>query len=271
MAEKEIEARKNLRIKEEELKVTKTDLIETRKKYNDDLSDYKELKQKFTNLESKFTQSLTQSSLSLSKMKEYESEVKQLRNSRNMYTKTIESLKKELQKELKKSLELSEKLKEIEIKNASLSNIDKTVAAYNNSPTGRRHSGGPHYAHGSSSNAANTNLSHGHSTLNASPSQDSSNHPSAASSFPRSKSTLSVGEDSCYLGHDPDTREANWQYLKHIVLKFILANSVERDLLAKVLATVLHLNIKEEELLYETLEYKKGYPFTRTEKPKVDI
>ena len=76
--------------------------------------------------------------------------------------------------------------------------------------------------------------------------------------------------DFRFLGCDPDTREANWQYLKHVVLKFIIAGSSDRESLAKVLCTVLHLTAKEQKVLYDTLAYKKKGPLFGT-KPKVDI
>lgn len=172
-----------------------------------------------------------------------------------MYIKNIESLKKELQKELKKSKELTEKLKEIEIKNLKMMSIERTTGM---SPERR-----PSSCHGSSHHGVSNN------NYKDRDRDCASSHHSGHGG--RQASTMSVGEDSCILGHDEDTREANWQYLKHIVLKFILANSSERDSLSKVLVTVLHLNIKEEELLYETLEYKRSFPGMGASKPKIDI
>ena len=242
---------------------------------------------------------MSQSNVSHKKAKEAEYELNKIKDSIKSLQKTIDSLRRELQKELKSKQEMEikfEKLKSEKQNNNNLQNTRKSSTTSNASSTntitnqGLVMASSPFQNNSTplSSGIQNTDgHSHNSSYHSNSPSpspenninnnsiQRTSSSSSAISSSRRnislvsSRSRSSIGEESTILGCDPDLREANWQYLKHVVLKFILATNTERDKLSNVLCTVLHLSAKEERLLYDTLAYKKNKVFGT--KPKVNI
>ncbi|OCT65587.1 golgin subfamily A member 1 isoform X2 [Xenopus laevis] len=56
-----------------------------------------------------------------------------------------------------------------------------------------------------------------------------------------------------------DSREINFEYLKHVVLKFMSAQEAEAFHLIKALSVLLNFSVEEENLLKETLEYKMSW------------
>ncbi|XP_043914067.1 golgin subfamily A member 1 [Protopterus annectens] len=56
-----------------------------------------------------------------------------------------------------------------------------------------------------------------------------------------------------------DLREINFDYLKHVVLKFMSARESEAFQLIKVLSVLLNFTLEEENMLKETLEYKMSW------------
>ncbi|XP_072286585.1 golgin subfamily A member 1-like isoform X3 [Pyxicephalus adspersus] len=53
-----------------------------------------------------------------------------------------------------------------------------------------------------------------------------------------------------------DSREINFEYLKHVVLKFMSSREAEAFHLIKAVSVLLNFSVEEENLLKETLEYK---------------
>jgi len=299
---------KELTKAESELKTTKELLNHLDKKYNEDLEDYSECKLKYVNLEKKFQTALSQSNVSHKKAKEAEYELGKIKDTIKSLQKTIDSLRRELQKELKSKMEISQKFEKLQNaqnsqnlsphpihtrKSSTTSNASSTNTITNqglimaSTPfqnTTPLTQGTPQNTDG---HYFNTNQHANHnSSFNSNPNSPSPDSCSAVQrtassssnttrlngrniSLVSSRSRSSIGEESTILGCDPDLREANWQYLKHVVLKFILAGNSERDKLENVLCTVLHLTAKEERLLNDTLAYKKNKVFGV--KPKVNI
>lgn len=232
--------------KDTALQTTKMLLSDLEKKYNTDLADYEELRMKHDQLNSKFTTALSQANIALKESKEYQSELKRVTEGAKVHQKTLDSLRKELGKELKKSHDLSKELE----------NVQKQVKITASPPVEKLNSPRGSFSKSPASRNASRDSFTGL--------YGKTRRPSGA----LYKSTSSM-DDSVILGYDTDTREANWQYLKHIVLKFILATGSQRSSLAKVLCTVLHLTDREEQLLYETLAYKSSY--LKTKKPNMFI
>ncbi|XP_041428437.1 golgin subfamily A member 1 isoform X4 [Xenopus laevis] len=56
-----------------------------------------------------------------------------------------------------------------------------------------------------------------------------------------------------------DSREINFEYLKHVVLKFMSATEAEAFHLIKAVSVLLNFSVEEENLLKETLEYKMSW------------
>uniref|UniRef100_A0A8C5QRT0 Golgin subfamily A member 1 n=1 Tax=Leptobrachium leishanense TaxID=445787 RepID=A0A8C5QRT0_9ANUR len=56
-----------------------------------------------------------------------------------------------------------------------------------------------------------------------------------------------------------DSREINFEYLKHVVLKFMSATETEAFHLIKAVSVLLNFSVEEENLLKETLEYKMSW------------
>ncbi|XP_073495913.1 golgin subfamily A member 1 isoform X4 [Phyllobates terribilis] len=56
-----------------------------------------------------------------------------------------------------------------------------------------------------------------------------------------------------------DSREINFEYLKHVVLKFMSASEAEAFHLIKAVSVLLNFSVEEENLLKETLEYKMSW------------
>ncbi|XP_068104297.1 golgin subfamily A member 1 isoform X2 [Hyperolius riggenbachi] len=56
-----------------------------------------------------------------------------------------------------------------------------------------------------------------------------------------------------------DSREINFEYLKHVVLKFMSARETEAFHLIKAVSVLLNFSVEEENLLKETLEYKMSW------------
>ncbi|KAM9476225.1 golgin subfamily A member 1 isoform 3-T4 [Clarias gariepinus] len=56
-----------------------------------------------------------------------------------------------------------------------------------------------------------------------------------------------------------DTREINFEYLKHVVLKFMSCREAEAYQLIRVVSLLLHFTREEEDMLKETLEYKMSW------------
>ncbi|KAM9324207.1 golgin subfamily A member 1 [Gastrophryne carolinensis] len=56
-----------------------------------------------------------------------------------------------------------------------------------------------------------------------------------------------------------DSREINFEYLKHVVLKFMSARETEALHLIKAVSVLLNFSVEEENLLKETLEYKMSW------------
>ncbi|XP_073446831.1 golgin subfamily A member 1 isoform X5 [Dendrobates tinctorius] len=56
-----------------------------------------------------------------------------------------------------------------------------------------------------------------------------------------------------------DSREINFEYLKHVVLKFMSAREAEAFHLIKAVSVLLNFSVEEENLLKETLEYKMSW------------
>ncbi|KAB1279824.1 Golgin subfamily A member 1 [Camelus dromedarius] len=57
-----------------------------------------------------------------------------------------------------------------------------------------------------------------------------------------------------------DAREINFEYLKHVVLKFMSCRESEAFHLIKAVSVLLNFSQEEENMLKETLEYKVGFP-----------
>ncbi|GAA6066865.1 golgin subfamily A member 1 isoform X1, partial [Tachysurus ichikawai] len=55
-----------------------------------------------------------------------------------------------------------------------------------------------------------------------------------------------------------DTREINFEYLKHVVLKFMSSREAEAYQLIRAISVLLHFTREEEDMLKQTLEYKKA-------------
>ncbi|KAM4696575.1 golgin subfamily A member 1 [Rhinophrynus dorsalis] len=56
-----------------------------------------------------------------------------------------------------------------------------------------------------------------------------------------------------------DSREINFEYLKHVVLKFMSAREAEAFHLIRAVSVLLNFSVEEENLLKETLEYKMSW------------
>ncbi|KAI4884273.1 hypothetical protein NFI96_014361 [Prochilodus magdalenae] len=56
-----------------------------------------------------------------------------------------------------------------------------------------------------------------------------------------------------------DTREINFEYLKHVVLKFMSSREAEAFQLIKAVSVLLHFTREEEDMLKQTLEYKMSW------------
>ncbi|XP_053551639.1 golgin subfamily A member 1 [Bombina bombina] len=56
-----------------------------------------------------------------------------------------------------------------------------------------------------------------------------------------------------------DSREINFEYLKHVVLKFMSARETEAFHLIKAVSVLLNFSVEEENLVKETLEYKMSW------------
>ncbi|XP_075040872.1 golgin subfamily A member 1 isoform X2 [Mixophyes fleayi] len=56
-----------------------------------------------------------------------------------------------------------------------------------------------------------------------------------------------------------DLREINFEYLKHVVLKFMSAREAEAFHLIKAVSVLLNFSVEEENMLKETLEYKMSW------------
>ncbi|XP_046727313.1 golgin subfamily A member 1 isoform X2 [Silurus meridionalis] len=56
-----------------------------------------------------------------------------------------------------------------------------------------------------------------------------------------------------------DTREINFEYLKHVVLKFMSSREAEAFQLIRAVSVLLHFTREEEDMLKQTLEYKMSW------------
>ncbi|TTX22772.1 Golgin subfamily A member 1 [Bagarius yarrelli] len=56
-----------------------------------------------------------------------------------------------------------------------------------------------------------------------------------------------------------DTREINFEYLKHVVLKFMSSREAEAYQLIRAVSVLLHFTHEEEDMLKQTLEYKMSW------------
>lgn len=56
-----------------------------------------------------------------------------------------------------------------------------------------------------------------------------------------------------------DTREINFDYLKHVVLKFMSSREAEAFQLIRAVSVLLHFTEEEEDMLKQTLEYKMSW------------
>ncbi|KAI2661452.1 Golgin subfamily A member 1 [Labeo rohita] len=56
-----------------------------------------------------------------------------------------------------------------------------------------------------------------------------------------------------------DTREINFEYLKHVVLKFMSSREAEAFQLIRAVSVLLHFTKEEEDMLKQTLEYKMSW------------
>ncbi|XP_062855533.1 golgin subfamily A member 1 [Trichomycterus rosablanca] len=56
-----------------------------------------------------------------------------------------------------------------------------------------------------------------------------------------------------------DTREINFEYLKHVVLKFMSSREAEAFQLIRAVSVLLHFTNEEEDMLKQTLEYKMSW------------
>ncbi|KAK3566312.1 hypothetical protein QTP86_032227 [Hemibagrus guttatus] len=56
-----------------------------------------------------------------------------------------------------------------------------------------------------------------------------------------------------------DTREINFEYLKHVVLKFMSSREAEAYQLIRAVSVLLHFTREEEDMLKQTLEYKMSW------------
>ncbi|XP_060737074.1 golgin subfamily A member 1 isoform X1 [Tachysurus vachellii] len=56
-----------------------------------------------------------------------------------------------------------------------------------------------------------------------------------------------------------DTREINFEYLKHVVLKFMSSREAEAYQLIRAISVLLHFTREEEDMLKQTLEYKMSW------------
>lgn len=67
-----------------------------------------------------------------------------------------------------------------------------------------------------------------------------------------------------------DSREINFEYLKHVVLKFMSCRESEAFHLIKAVSVLLNFSQEEENMLKETLEYKMSW-FGSKPSPKGSI
>ncbi|KAI0211541.1 hypothetical protein LSAT2_003644 [Lamellibrachia satsuma] len=83
------------------------------------------------------------------------------------------------------------------------------------------------------------------------------------SSLVSSKSTLAC--DSCHrpycdeLDGEDYITDTNFQYLRHVVLKFMLSRETEALQLIKAVSMLLKFTVEEEQLLHETLEWRMSW------------
>ncbi|XP_037536696.1 golgin subfamily A member 1 [Nematolebias whitei] len=76
--------------------------------------------------------------------------------------------------------------------------------------------------------------------------------PASAPSPPTSNTTVTNTSDL------NDSREINFEYLKHVVLKFMSSREAEAYQLIRAVSVLLNFTREEEEMLKQTLEYKVG-------------
>lgn len=72
-------------------------------------------------------------------------------------------------------------------------------------------------------------------------------------------SANSVGEIYDGRGAHPLEKDINFQYLKHVVLKFMLSRESEAIQLIRAVSMLLKFTIEEQRLIKETLEYKMSW------------
>lgn len=77
--------------------------------------------------------------------------------------------------------------------------------------------------------------------------------PSSSSSPPTSNTMVTNTSDL------NDSREINFEYLKHVVLKFMSSRDAEAFQLIRAVAVLLNFTREEEEMLKQTLEYKMSW------------
>ncbi|XP_029915645.1 golgin subfamily A member 1 isoform X2 [Myripristis murdjan] len=77
--------------------------------------------------------------------------------------------------------------------------------------------------------------------------------PASSPSPPTSKTTVTNTSDL------NDSREINFEYLKHVVLKFMSSRDAEAYQLIRAVSVLLNFTREEEDMLKETLEYKMSW------------
>ncbi|KAJ8679471.1 hypothetical protein QAD02_015258 [Eretmocerus hayati] len=82
---------------------------------------------------------------------------------------------------------------------------------------------------------------------------DSEVEPSAAILDPSSSKTVSAKQSNTKEDH------VNFEYLKHVLIKFLTSREYEALHLTRAVATLLHFSPEEERLLQETLEWKMSW------------
>ncbi|TRY55477.1 hypothetical protein DNTS_027868 [Danionella cerebrum] len=107
--------------------------------------------------------------------------------------------------------------------------------------------------------------------------QDGKPERSAEKSIPETPMSIAAPSLALALGQSPelhpitsnttvtnssdlsDTREINFEYLKHVVLKFMSSREAEAFQLIRAISVLLHFTKEEEDMLKQTLEYKMSW------------
>uniref|UniRef100_A0A671LNM8 Golgin subfamily A member 1 n=1 Tax=Sinocyclocheilus anshuiensis TaxID=1608454 RepID=A0A671LNM8_9TELE len=85
--------------------------------------------------------------------------------------------------------------------------------------------------------------------------------PTPASGLPQTSGLPPITSNTTVTNSSDltDTREINFEYLKHVVLKFMSSREAEAFQLIRAISVLLHFTKEEEDMLKQTLEYKMSW------------